>query len=51
MKELFEGEEVLAESSDVEGDAELEAKPLYIYESWLQETARLKVGKYAPCAR
>ena len=43
MKELFEGEEVLVESSDPEEDAELEKRPLYIYESWLLETARKEV--------
>ena len=44
MQELFEGEEVLAESSDPEEDAELEKKPVYVYESWLMETARKKVS-------
>jgi len=43
MNELFEGEEVLAESSDKEEDEELAKKPLYIYESWVQEAARKKV--------
>ena len=45
MKELFEGEEVLAESSDPEEDAELERKTLFVYESWLAEAARKKVWR------
>ena len=51
MKELFEGEEVLAESSDAEEDAELEKKPLFVYESWLAEAARKKVRRTHTHAR
>ena len=51
MKELFEGEEVLAESSDAEEDAELEKKPLFVYESWLAEAARKKVRRARARAR
>jgi len=45
MKEMFEGEEVLAESSDAEEDAELERKQFFVYESWLAEAARKKVWR------
>ena len=40
MNELFAGEDILVESSDPEDDEELSKQRLYIYESWLQETAR-----------
>lgn len=43
MAELFEGEEVLVESSDAEEDAEIAKETLYVYESWLDEAAREQV--------
>ena len=43
IAELFEGEEVLVESSDAEEDAAIAKEPQYVYESWLDETARKQV--------
>lgn len=51
MKELFEGEDVLAASSDAEEDTELEKKPLFVYESWLAEAARKKVWRCVALSR